>query len=471
MRTVNVDVAIIGAGTAGLAAFRAAKKAGKSALLVEAGAYGTTCARVGCMPSKLLIAAAESAHHARVAAPFGVHTTVEVDGRAVMDRVRRERDRFVGFVLASIETLAPEERLLGRARFVSPTELSVTTVAGDVRVTMRSAVIATGSVPYIPAMFERVRDRLVVNDDVFGWSDLPASLAVFGAGVIGLELGQAFQRLGVRVRVFGRGNTVGPLADPVVKQRAAEIFHEELDVDFDAHVTSVEPDGAGVVVAWTEADGRKRTESFAAALIAAGRRANLMGIALENAGIVASSKVDRRTLQYGKTNIFSAGDATDDIPLLHEAADEGEIAGANAARFPAVTAGARRSGLGIAFSDPAIAVVGGGYAAAAQKPYVVGEVDFGDQGRSRILLQNRGLARLYADPATRRFLGAEMIGPRVEHLAHLLAWAHQAEMTVDTMLAMPFYHPVIEEGLRTALRALASALSADGFRGGEKATT
>ncbi len=471
MEAVDVDVAVIGAGTAGMVAFRAAKKAGKTALLIEAGPYGTTCARVGCMPSKLLIAAAEAAHHARAAAPFGVHATVAVDGRAVMERVRRERDRFVGFVLESIEAFPGEERLTGAARFVSPTELAVTTATGVVQVKMRSAVIATGSAPFIPRVFDRVRDRLVVNDDVFGWEDLPESLVVFGAGVIGLELGQAFHRLGTTVQIFGRGNTVGPLSDPVVKKRAAELFQEELDVDFDAQVTSIEPEaeGTGVVVGWTGRDGQKRTQSFEAALIAAGRRPNLVNLGLENAGMLASSKVDRTTLQWGTTNLFIAGDATDDIPLLHEAADEGQIAGENAARFPDVRPGKRRSGLGIAFSDPAIAVIGGGFAAASRNPYVVGEVDFGNQGRSRIMLLNRGIARLYADPATRRFLGAEMIGPRAEHLAHLLAWAHQAELTIDAMLAMPFYHPVIEEGLRTALRAVAVELDADGCAGSRKA--
>src|SRR5687768_2297780 len=100
---MTADVAVIGAGTAGLAAYRAAAKRGKRALLIEAGPYGTTCARVGCMPSKLLIAAAEAAHQASGAAPFGVHATVTVDRRAVMDRVRRERDRFVGFVVDSVE--------------------------------------------------------------------------------------------------------------------------------------------------------------------------------------------------------------------------------------------------------------------------------------------------------------------------------------------------------------------------------
>jgi pyruvate/2-oxoglutarate dehydrogenase complex dihydrolipoamide dehydrogenase (E3) component len=102
-----VDVAVIGAGTAGLAAYRAARASGASAVIIEGGAYGTTCARVGCMPSKLLIAAAEAAHAVHRAPAFGVHVDgpLRIDGREVMARVRRERDRFVGFVIAGVENI------------------------------------------------------------------------------------------------------------------------------------------------------------------------------------------------------------------------------------------------------------------------------------------------------------------------------------------------------------------------------
>ena len=100
MQSYDVDVAIIGAGTAGMAAYREAAKYTDRVALIDGGPLGTTCARVGCMPSKLLIAAADAVHHAAQSDQFGVHTgTPSVDGRAVMDRVRRERDRFVGFVL------------------------------------------------------------------------------------------------------------------------------------------------------------------------------------------------------------------------------------------------------------------------------------------------------------------------------------------------------------------------------------
>lgn len=438
LMTKTTDVVIIGAGTAGLAAYRAAAARTSRVLLVENGPGGTTCARVGCMPSKLLIAAADAAHQARTAGPFGVHAKVEIDGIAVMDRVRRERDRFVGFVLDGHEAIPPEHKLRGTARFLGP---NIVEVDGTL-VETKASVVATGSSPFVPAMFDKVRDRVVVNDDVFAWRGLPESVAVFGTGVIGIEIGQALHRLGVRVRIFGKGGRLGPITDPVVHDAALHALRAELEIDLDAPVASVEPaDGTnGVLV-----DG----ERFDTALVAAGRRANVAGLGLDPALL---SKVDRHTMQLGDQPIFVAGDANGVLPLLHEAADEGRIAGENAARFPDIVPGARRSPLAIAFSDPQIAIVGASYAEVKDRDPLVGEIKFLDQGRSRVMRQNHGAARVYFDRMSKRFLGAEMAGPRAENIGHLLAWAHQSGLTLDQMLAMPFYHPVVEEGIRTALR-------------------
>ncbi len=159
------------------------------------------------------------------------------------------------------------------------------------------------------------------------------------------------------------------------------------------------------------------------------------------------------TLRCGDSSIFIAGDVNNDVPLLHEAADEGRIAGENAARYPGCAAGLRRAGLSVVFTDPQIAIVGGGLVARiGDTPHVVGEVSFENQGRARVMLRNQGLLHVYAEAGTGRFLGAEMLGPDAEHIGHLLAWALQMKLTVAQMLEMPFYHPVVEEGLRTALR-------------------
>jgi dihydrolipoamide dehydrogenase len=249
---IETDVAVIGAGTAGMSAYRAALHHTPHVLLIERHVYGTTCARVGCMPSKLLIAAADAAHTAAGAARFGVHVSpITIDGRAVMARVRSERDRFVGFVVDAVQAWPAENRLHGHARFLDDHTLQV----GDQRVHARRIVIATGSRPAVPDGWRAaLGDRLLVNDDVFSWTDLPASLAVVGTGVIGLELAQALHRLGVRVRLYGRSPAVGPLTDPALQALSAQVFAAELPMSTD--LASIEPrrDGDAVVVRAVWAD-------------------------------------------------------------------------------------------------------------------------------------------------------------------------------------------------------------------------
>jgi dihydrolipoamide dehydrogenase len=191
-------------------------------------------------------------------------------------------------------------------------------------------------------------------------------------------------------------------------------------------------------------------------IAATGRVPNVRGLGLEHTSLRLDKSgvplFDLRTLQCGDSHVFIAGDVNNVLPLLHEAADEGRIAGENAARFPDVQPGLRRAPLAVVFSDPQLAMVGSRYAELDPSRIVVGEVYFEDQGRSRVMLRNRGLLHVYADIDTGRFLGAEMIGPDAEHIGHLLAWALQSGHTIERMLEMPFYHPVVEEGLRTALR-------------------
>src|SRR3954471_14168073 len=242
MKTLNVDVAVIGAGTAGLAAYRAAKAAGATAAIVEGGPYGTTCARVGCMPSKLLIAAAEAVHEAQLAPRFGVHLEggIRIDGREVMARVRSERDRFVGFVVRDVERIPADDRIRGHACFENDTTLRI----GDhTRISAKAVVIATGSRVTYPDAFKKLGERLIINDDVFSWTDLPKSIAVIGPGVIGLEIGQALHRLGVRVAILGRGGRVGPVHDPEIRDYTIRTLKAELALEPDAHFVSMEREG------------------------------------------------------------------------------------------------------------------------------------------------------------------------------------------------------------------------------------
>ncbi|HTN66917.1 MAG TPA: dihydrolipoyl dehydrogenase [Burkholderiaceae bacterium] len=463
MKSLEVDVAVIGAGTAGLTAWRAARSHGQRVLLIEGGVYGTTCARVGCMPSKLLIAAAEAAHTAAGAARFGVHAgPLRIDGRAVMARVQAERDRFVGFVLDGVEQIPPAERLRGQARFLDAQRLQVDahTVVQAGRV-----VVATGSSPVLPEQFKAIGALAQTSDDIFEWPDLPQSVAVIGTGIIGLELGQALHRLGVRVALFGR-RRLAQLSDPVVQEVALRCLGAELDLRLNAEVIEARRDGAEVVLSSRDADGAVRSERYDVVLCATGRAPNVGGLGLERAGIELDRRgvplFDPATMRCGASTIFIAGDASSERPLLHEAANQGRIAGDNAGAYPHSRPGRRHEPLAIVFSDPQIASVGSSWQSLKEsraEQFAVGQVSFENQGRSRVMLQNQGVLRLYGEYGSDRFLGAEMIAPRAEHLAHLLAWACQSRMTVAQMRGMPFYHPVIEEGVRTALRDLQEQLA------------
>jgi dihydrolipoamide dehydrogenase len=462
LNTLQVDVAVIGAGTAGMTAYRAAKTAGAGAVLIEGGNYGTTCARVGCMPSKLLIAAAEAAHAVRKAPAFGIHVgrASRIDGRAVMERVRRERDRFVGFALDEVQQIPNVDRICGDARFINNQTLAV---ADHARVEAKSIVIATGSRADYPDSFKALGERLIINDDVFAWTDLPKAVAVIGPGIVGLEPGQALHRLGVHVAVLGRGGLLGPLSDPEVRAYAIATFKDEFMLEPDADITAMELDGGRVAIRRAGANGVQTTGHVDFVLAATGRTPNVTDMDLDKTTLELDAKgapsfdpaTTRTAIAHGPSPIFIAGDASDFIPLLHEAADEGRIAGENAARLAQgrqVARGVRRAPIGVVFTDPQIGIVGGGFRAMKPDTFATGKVCFEDQGRARILLRNKGLLNVYGDVASGRFLGAEMLAPAAEHLAHLLSWALQNQMTVAKMIGMPFYHPVIEEGLRTALR-------------------
>lgn len=463
MRVHDVDVVILGAGTAGLGAYSAASKHTDRILLIDGGPLGTTCARVGCMPSKLLIAAAETAHRSRHSSIFGVtNSQTIIDGKAVMARVQRERDRFVGFVLKSIGGIPEARKIAAYGEFLDDHTLQLSN--GD-QVKAKAVVIATGSRPKIPPLLRNLKNRLLDTDQVFELTDLPKRMAVFGPGVIGLELGQAFSRLGVDIKLFGVSGGIGGLKDPAVKAYALKTFASEFYLDAKAQVESVEEIGDEVRIRFEDRQGKVVEEIFDYVLAATGRAPNIdqLGLAkttqpLNDRGMPS---FDPFTMQCGESSIFIAGDINGDRALLHEASDEGRIAGGNAAQFPTLRAGLRRAPIAIVFSDPQIASVGLNLEQVklrCNESYACGEVSFENQGRSRVIAENKGVLRVYGEHGTGLFLGAEMIGPRAEHIAHLLSWAVQQQMTVARMLEMPFYHPVIEEGVRTALRDLNAKL-------------
>jgi dihydrolipoamide dehydrogenase len=480
MRTV--DVIIVGAGTAGLGALNEVRKRTDSFIIINDGPWGTMCARVGCMPSKALIEAAGEFHRRLVFAELGLSggDGLRVEAGAVLARVRRVRDAFVSETRELTDDLG-DRAISGRARLRGPHEVEV-----DGRVLQaRSIVLAIGSRPTVPAAWKGFADRLLTTDSLFEQSALPSRLAVVGLGPVGLEMAQALARLGVQVTGFHARRTIAGLGEGPVNDAALDTLRHELNLHL-GHEARLTAEGAE--------EGMRVTAGSASVvvdrvLVAMGRTPSVQGLGLENLGVPLDEQglpeVDRWTLQVADLPIFLAGDANAEVPLQHEAADDGHIAGLNAvashgrsrvsddglgpaalgrggskgpSQGPFVTRFVRRTPLSIVFSDPTLALVGQRIGALDHERVVVGEARFADQGRARLMLRNAGLLRICANREDGALLGAELFAPEGEHLAHWLALAIHRRSTVFDLLRAPFYHPTVEEGLRTALVGIAKQL-------------
>ena len=446
-----LDVIILGAGSAGLAALREVRKRTDHWRIVNDGPWGTTCARVGCMPSKMLIEAANAYHARRALHTFGIEgaDALRVDLPAVLRRVRALRDDFVAGTLAATD--AGERAISGHARLLDAQRVEVN---GQVHTAQR-IIIATGSRPIVPEDWLAFGDRILTTDTLFEQPTLGPRVAVIGLGPLGVEIAQALARLGVEVMAFATGKTVAGLSDPAINDALLARLKDEFIVNVGDKAELREVAG-GIQV--TNGSATVVVDQVVAAM---GRRPNLEHLGLDTLGVALDDKgrppIDPCTLQVGDLPVFIAGDADGDRPLLHEAADEGHIAGLNALA-PTPRGFARRTPLAITFSQPHAAVVGQRHADLPQGQWVGGTVDFARQGRARVAQCNHGRLNVYAEHGSGRLLGAELCAPAGEHMAHLLALAVEQRLTVHDLLRMPFYHPVLEEGLRTALRDAASRL-------------
>lgn len=450
MAMLNVDVAVIGAGTAGLVALREIQKVTDRFVLIQDGPMGTTCARVGCMPSKVLIQTAEDFHRRAFLSAKGIRggESLHIEGADVMHHVRRLRDRFTDGMVE--KTLRYGDKLIrGRARFVDVGRLDV---EGRI-IEAKRIIIATGSRPAVPDKWKGFGGRVLTSDTIFEIATLPKSLGVIGMGVIGVELGQAMARLGVEVVGVARSGRIAGLSDPAVTESAVAALSREFEL-WSGHPADIAADGDRLTIT---AGPHKKTVD--AVLVSTGRTPNVDNLSLDRLDIPLDDQgvpqFNPDTLQVGDLPIFIAGDANARDPILHEAWDDGRVAGYNAVHDePACFK--RRTPLKITFSDPNVVVAGERFSQLKNADIVVGQCSFVDQGRAVIRDQNIGLMRLYAKAETGRLLGCEMFAPDGEHMGHLLAWAVQQQLTVYDVMRMPFYHPVIEEGLRTALQDLAA---------------
>ena len=442
------DVIIIGAGTAGLAAQRLIHKKTKNYLVVDSGPLGTTCARVGCMPSKALIESANFFHEKQKMAKVGVQNTskLHVNQKQFLKHVKDLNDIFADSMVE--ETLKIGKRLiLGKAQFIDQETIRV----NQKLYRAKKFILATGAHAIIPEELENLKAVLWTSDDIFKMKKLPKSLGVVGSGAIGFELSQALSRLGVKVTVFGFKRGLVGIEEPEIRLEAEKLFSQEINLFEDEVISGTHKNGK------FQLKTKTKSYSFEKVLVATGRHPNTENLGLENFKIAYGKKgniqFNPKTGRIKNTCLYVAGDVSDYANIQHEASLSGRIAGLNVL-IPKDQNYERFVSLKIAFTDPQIVHVGQTKNSLDLRKikYQTITINFEKQSRARIQMNNKGKVFIYIDPKTKKILGAEIFIPNGEHLGHYLALAVTHKMTVKDILKSPYYHPVVLEGLSAALK-------------------
>ncbi len=412
---LDLDLLVIGGGTAGLVAAKTAARFGARTLLVEAHRMGGDCLWTGCVPSKSLIAAAQAAAATRNGGAFGVSSaSLDVDFGAVMRHVHAAIHEIepVDSVEATEESGA--RVVLGRARFTGHRTAEITMLEGgeSVAVRFRQAVIATGSAPAVPTLDGIEALEVLTSDSVWNLEQLPARLAVLGAGAIGSELGQAFARLGSSVTLVQRGERILPKEDPDASAIVtAAMQRDGVDVRVGSAAVRVHAADDGLSGTLHLADGS--AIEFDRLLVALGRRPRIDGLGLEAAGVQLDDagfvRVDD-TLRTSNRRIWAAGDVSGLPQFTHLAGVNGSLAATNAAL------GLRRrvdadAVPRVTFTHPEVGAVGLAPADAEREGCTVSEVRHSHVDRAIADDETEGFTRLVIDRKG-HVRGAVVVGPR-----------------------------------------------------------
>jgi dihydrolipoamide dehydrogenase len=439
------DVIVIGAGTAGLSAAKAAQQTGARVAVIDHGPLGTLCARKGCMPSKILLHSADAMARTGRLPHLGVDLPepASFNWPVVRARTRELVADFVGHVVRATESSDKFTLIRGAAAFAEDGKLRVDgdVNGGDGRERLleaRSWIIATGSAPTIPPIAGIEKVPYILSDDVFTLDEIPRSVAVLGGGPIGLELGQFLRRAGAEVHLVQRGRTLARLSEGPLLDSLVTALSRELTLHLETTTTAVRQEGAETCVSLRRRDLEKeiRVDRL---FVAAGRHPDLEGLRVERVGVRVERgvPVHDEHLRTSNPNIFVAGDAAGAPALLHTASLQGHAAGHNAARPDELQIPPIAPLLTIVFCDPTVATVGLDPEAARRAGYspCVAFRPWSDQGKARVIDQTEGAAQLVVDAVSKKILGCQIVGPHADLLIHLISYAMHFGATVDDLLA------------------------------------
>jgi dihydrolipoamide dehydrogenase len=450
------DLIVIGAGPGGyVAAIRAAQLGLNVACIEKESALGGTCLRVGCIPSKALLESSEryeeTKHHL---AAHGIDVSgVELN----LSKMLARKDKVVKALTGGIQLLFKKNKVTrfeGHGRFVSPTVVSVSGSKGEHLLTAPRVIIATGSTPSSLPGIVWDNDRIGGSTEALTYPEVPGHLVVIGAGVIGLELGSVWRRLGARVTVLEYMSTAFSGMDEELSAEAVKLFKKQgIDFKFGVKVTGARVEGDGCVV---EVEGGAPL-SCDRVLVSVGRRPNTEGLGLEVIGVAADRRGVIQVNEHFETSVpgvFAIGDVIPGPMLAHKAEEEGVacvehmVTGYGHINYDVIPS--------IVYTHPEVASVGKTEAQlkAAGVPYKLGKFPFIANGRARALEATDGFVKVLAHAETDRLLGVHIIGAHAGDLIAEAAVSMDFGASAEDVARSCHAHPTLAELLKEAALAV-----------------
>ncbi|GAA0876548.1 dihydrolipoyl dehydrogenase [Wandonia haliotis] len=451
------DVTIIGSGPGGyVAAIRCAQLGMKTAIIEKYANLGGTCLNVGCIPSKALLDSSEHFHNAKH--NFAKHGIVIEEPKADLTQMIKRKSEVVDQTSGGIKFLMDKNKvdvLQGVGSFVDKNHVKVTDSEGkETTVETKYAIIATGSKPnFFPGM-EPDKKRIITSTEALKLDEIPKKMIVIGGGVIGLELGSVYARLGAEIEVVEFADSIIPTMDRTLGKELTKVLKKEgFKFNLQHRVQKVENTGKGVKVVALDKKDNEVTFEGDYCLVAVGRKPYTQGLGLENAGVKLNDRGQVEVNEHLQTNvpgIYAIGDVVRGAMLAHKAEEEGVfVAELLAGQKPHLNYNLIP---GVVYTWPEVAAVGKTEEElkAAGIEYKVGSFPMKALGRARASMDIMGLIKVLADKETDEILGVHMIAPRAADLIMEAVTAMEYRASAEDIARICHPHPTFSEAIKEA---------------------
>jgi len=451
------DVAIIGSGPGGyVAAIRCAQLGLKTAIIEKYNTLGGTCLNVGCIPSKALL---DSSHHYEDALKHFEEHGIDIPGEIKLnfEQMIARKASVVEQNTKGVEYLMGKNKVdvyQGVGHFKDATHITITSSDKTEEIEAKHTIIATGSKPGSLPFISLDKERIITSTEALSLKEVPKHLIVIGGGVIGLELGQVYRRLGAEVSVVEFMDRIIPTMDRSQSKELTKVLKKQGVKFYTSHkVSGVTRSGDEVTVTATDKKGNEVSFVADYCLVAVGRKPYTEGLGLENAGVKVTERGQievNNNLQTNISSIYAIGDVVRGAMLAHKAEEEGV--------FVAETIAGQKPHInynlipGVVYTWPEVASVGKteDELKEAGVAYKTGQFSMRALGRSRASGDTDGFVKILADEATDEVLGVHMVGARVADLIAEAVTAMEFRASAEDIARMSHAHPTYAEAVKEA---------------------